>query len=109
LRLFQSTPPRGGDFRAIFKAAGLTLFQSTPPRGGDLCILIVCNYESVSIHAPARGRRLGGLLIVSVLSFNPRPRAGATGKAAQAAKAPRVSIHAPARGRRVSNVADSMP
>ena len=79
LRLFQSTPPRGGDgFNGHKRRTGkhfnprplagatngatggeanVTLFQSTPPRGGDVW------------SKPA---------ILEFLDFNPRPLAGAT-------------------------------
>jgi len=76
-KLFQSTPPRGGDLarlndgessarfnprpragatRHMMKSTGSMPFQSTPPRGGDDVTGLARLYFTVSIHAPARGR-----------------------------------------------------
>ena len=96
---FQSTPPRGGERGASRRVPGAdsfnprpraganqqigrpslsSLFQSTPPRGGEQARIIPSTGESVSIHAPARGRT----------SPVDHPSIGSV-----------VSIHAPARGR----------
>ena len=55
---FQSTPPHGGDLAAEATAPAI-LFQSTPPHGGDTTRFPALLYpQTVSIHAPAWGRRV---------------------------------------------------
>ncbi len=59
-------------------------FQSTPPRRGDLVIVDEASgVEDVSIHAPAKGRLRSHETWVTIRSFNPRPREGATNQAEQ--------------------------
>ena len=76
-------------------------FQSTPPCGGDCRPFLFFHIGPISIHAPLRGR-LGSVIlaafksvfqstppcggdtrittgVISILYFNPRPLAGATG------------------------------
>ena len=76
-------------------------FQSTPPRGGDgRPPALHVRAPKVSIHAPARGRRVHGSSSFQIRRFNPRPREGATGEFTAPCPFHQVSIHAPARGRR---------
>ena len=123
-QLFQSTPPHGG--RLSERAGGAQLssqFQSTPPHGGRLDFHLVNGviYETVSIHAPARGATMDLVFEawgwkVSIHApargatgrrrwrwrngsrFNPRPRTGGDPGPRCRRIAVRVSIHAPARG-----------
>ena len=120
---FQSTPPCGGDLvsrasmsaapnfnpRPLAGATGIVsqggtfynIFQSTPPCGGDATKNQKRRAQTISIHAPLRGRQLqtelanekarfqstppcgGDVIILSsnihIRYFNPRPLAGATG------------------------------
>ena len=77
-RLFQSTPPHGGDvFRHVLDNKH-GRFQSTPPHGGD---------------------RLVHIWLQGLRDFNPRPLTGATlAPIADFMDWP-ISIHAPSRGR----------
>ena len=55
------------------------LFQSTPPCGGDGDIVFIKQQpEVISIHAPMRGRRKRNGPFPCQVDFNPRPHAGAT-------------------------------
>ena len=49
--------PRAGATSVTTSRTRQPLFQSTPPRGGDLYCRAELRPQSVSIHAPARGRR----------------------------------------------------
>ena len=78
--MFQSTPPRGGR-RSPIRACRLQCccFNPRPRAGGDsITKLSWPAYESVSIHAPARGATFSFRRTCTVLIL--------------------VSIHAPARG-----------
>ena len=97
---FQSTPPRGGDVCVFLLASSIIRFQSTPPRGGDRWpqrrpqsrryfnprplagATSVQGSEgfvqTISIHAPSRGRQKGNWPPSRPAYFNPRPLAGAT-------------------------------
>ena len=71
-------PSRGRrNKRAIIRKGNL--FQSTPPRGGDFFSIFFPPFFLISIHAPSRGRRCHSRgLTVDSRYFNPRPLAGAT-------------------------------
>ena len=56
-------------------------------------------FDVVSIHAPAKGRPESCWATRPSISFNPRPREGATPPAGRADPLRSVSIHAPAKGR----------
>jgi len=75
---FQSTPPRGGRPVGAFLYQCAEGFQSTPPRGGRRsCHHPSRAFNTVSIHAPARGATCARPHEVPRRSgFNPRPRAG---------------------------------
>ena len=75
---FQSTPPCGGDRENVTWLVDYYLFQSTPPCGGDIHYHLSINLDSISIHAPMRGRPAQRGPMASILYFNPRPHAGAT-------------------------------
>jgi len=118
---FQSTPPRGGDWARAVPMCTSASFQSTPPRGGDPGPPEKTIPDTVSIHAPARGRQSGLQYTLQTArfqstpprggdpwwctatfpapSFNPRPREGATDVRRARGRGHGVSIHAPARGR----------
>ena len=57
------------------------------------------NALTVSIHAPVKGRRDGRYVGKNVVSFNPRPREGATRRTRSITPSFAVSIHAPVKGR----------
>ncbi len=120
-RMFQSTPPRGGDPSDCVCTRGRGSFQSTPPRGGDHLGFPLCTTDTWFQSTPPRGGDHVHLGVGRhVVGFNPRPRAGATmnpedpltafefqstpprgGDRVPVRRVPagRVSIHAPARGR----------
>ena len=77
--LFQSTPPRGGDpYIPSFQAVVCPDFNPRPLAGATQCWREQGNYQTISIHAPSRGRP-GLQAFQSFLhDFNPRPLAGAT-------------------------------
>ena len=94
-------PARGGDQDSDGAWLALRVFQSTPPRGGatpnraDTIFAI-----NISIHAPARGGD-GALLGISSASYkfqSTPPRGGATGGVKRETTNRIISIHAPARG-----------
>ena len=119
---FRSTPPRGGDARTMRTTAACSGFDPRPREGATHPERAFYVFGPVSIHAPARGRRLKGQLerIANVFRstpprggdlgfrsfcpalacFDPRPREGATRRVLAGPASIRVSIHAPARGRR---------
>ena len=71
--------PLAGATYLCFCPSSVSVFQSTPPCGGDIqCLDDVRIIDSISIHAPLRGRHLE--------TDNPRKIAD-------------ISIHAPLRGR----------
>ena len=76
-------------------------FQSTRPRGRDFRRQRVdVRAAVVSIHAPARARRRNEPQPISaIFGFNPRAREGATSFFYRKARENDVSIHAPARAR----------
>ena len=76
--LFQSAPPRGGDFLRFDFGHATIMFQSAPPRGGD--------GSRTKLDRLDRG-------------FNPRPREGAMLWFCRRLWRVLVSIRAPARGR----------
>ena len=75
---FQSTPPCGGDKVNNVSHATAATFQSTPPCGGDNSQRCCLWIQSISIHAPMRGRRGKPRRNHHTPDFNPRPHAGAT-------------------------------
>ena len=119
---FNSRPREGATEAQRQRREDIVMFQLTPPRGGDLAIRRPGPPSSpVSTHAPARGRRgladarsrdclfqltppRGGdlrrcRLGAARLSFNSRPREGATAIRRPGPPSSPVSTHAPARGR----------
>ena len=99
-RVFQSTPPCGGDYFETIRGPGRRIsihaplrgrlfikhrfpghvqFQSTPPCGGDVRSIMVLISSLISIHAPLRGRPA---VWIDWQTFI------------------KISIHAPLRGRR---------
>ena len=99
--LFQFTPPRGGDKSSAGNKSSSIVFQFTPPRGGDDDQVIhETSAVSISIHAPAWGRREAHSAHFSGHTyFNSRPRVGATHVLCRQYGVFRISIHAPAWGR----------
>ena len=78
-KIFQSTPPCGGDKGRGQKNKPHLKFQSTPPCGGDMSELLgIPKRNIISIHAPLRGRPLWTTEKAGKADFNPRPLAGAT-------------------------------
>jgi len=78
VRVFQSTPPRGGRHdAALSPAQRMFSFNPRPRAGGDVC----------ELGQPSRGN-----------SFNPRPRVGGDTGLWGVLAEPQVSIHAPAWG-----------
>ena len=57
LRVFQSTPPRGGRPRGIRLSSITKVFQSTPPRGGRRCMPVVWRMIFPFQSTPPRGGR----------------------------------------------------
>ncbi len=124
---FNPRPREGATAEGDLHAKLNELFQSTPPRRGDLPRRPGAVRGLVSIHAPAKGRRLalhsgrdlggfnprpregatfpGGLERPQPRCFNPRPREGATHRGAHPPRPAWVSIHAPAKGRQLGQVA----
>jgi len=100
--LFQSTPPRGGDDQARPVLLFPTVSIHAPARGRRLLSIRRQFPLRVSIHAPARGRRTTAARHQAGTGFNPRPRAGATARKRCVQVRAGVSIHAPARGRRLA-------
>ena len=121
-KLFQFTPPRGGDRGVVCEIIDKGLFQFTPPRGGDVFTAVYGLSGDISIHAPAWGRRHGLSNARSIKEFqftpprggdpndkshtgqrtayfNSRPRVGATRDRSAVLERPDISIHAPAWGR----------
>ena len=125
---FQSTPPRRGDRDAAAPNCpgnrfnprpreGATsaarppdsfpgCFNPRPREGATWCGTSYADINSVSIHAPAKGRRVTEEALDDMLRFQSTPpRRGDRRRSAQAAPAKVVSIHAPAKGRREPAVA----
>ena len=78
LRLFQFTPPRGGELRRTNVHTEHNYFNSRPREGANAAAEAKARLCPISIHAPARGR-------TSSRSRREVPQT--------------ISIHAPARGR----------
>ena len=78
----------------------IRLFQSTPPCGGDQAERSTFNEDKISIHAPLRGRPFFSPSSILPSDFNPRPLAGATSLSMVWLPFTLISIHAPLRGRR---------
>ena len=121
-KIFQSTPPYGGDFWFLVVRQHPGRFQSTPPYGGD-ALIKTSSIDSphISIHAPVWGRLdtstdegklqqfqstppYGGdgsrpQNCSSGPDFNPRPRMGATHTNEDFSADFFISIHAPVWGR----------
>ena len=71
-----------------------------PVKGRPGCMFCMFGVHLVSIHAPVKGRRINTINTNdAIVSFNPRPREGATLLLDVAAALIRVSIHAPVKGR----------
>jgi len=120
-RMFQSTPPCGGESTLIIQGRSSCVSIHAPVRGRMPPTEQNPNALRVSIHAPVRGRisgssgRWSGPWFQSTppcggeyaapdqscgqSGFNPRPRAGANPKRRVGQKRGPVSIHAPVRGR----------
>ena len=91
--------PREGATSATGCVRSASRFRSTPPRGGDGVAQGVHVRRVVSIHAPARGRLLGGAGGGGIFEFRSTPPRGGDHLQLLHVLAGRVSIHAPARGR----------
>ena len=122
MRLFQSTPPRGGRRGSGSPASRTCCFNPRPRAGGDRGRAIMNDTNRTFQSTPPRGgrRALRGRPVRPVVRFNPRPRAGGDTSREEQTMAkvefqstpPRggrqdataggaiseVSIHAPARG-----------
>ena len=121
--VFQSTRPRGARHCRLCYNLRVYRFQSTRPRGARHAFFAALSgFQSVSIHAPARGATSGrtvghcqwlcfnpraragrdtadAFLAILALSFNPRARAGRDPDFDHVLRVNvDVSIHAPARG-----------
>ena len=79
-QVFQLTPPRGGDRFAWLPVGGGLRFQLTPPRGGDEKGTNENHNRMISFNSrPREGATLQSLRTPAVRpSFNSRPREGAT-------------------------------
>ena len=75
-KLFQFTPPRGGDRGVVCEIIDKGLFQFTPPRGGDVFTAVYGLSGDISIHAPAWGRRHGLSNARSIKEFQFTPPRG---------------------------------
>ena len=95
IKVFQSTPSRGGrraDHRGRHKGSQ---FQSTPSRGGRPKVLLQQAYDKVFQSTPSRGGRLETHKVPScIVSFNPRPHAEGDKAERDRLKKVLVSIHA---------------
>ncbi len=123
--MFRSAPPRGGRPRGEAAIRTDTRFRSAPPRGGRRPVSTIflrpsievsirapareattrasrastCA-RSVSIRAPARGRRPQTVLPLRSIQFRSAPPRGGDKQHGDAFRGTIVSIRAPARGRR---------
>ena len=70
-----------------------------PVKGRRAISLAMEATSPVSIHAPVKGRPTFAQSCPLRLSFNPRPREGATGTDKERSYWQEVSIHAPVKGR----------
>ena len=74
---FNPRPRAGGDRSASLSGSGIRMFQSTPPRGGRLHL---CQRQCTSLCFNPRPRAGGDQDIADIVTacdcFNPRPRAG---------------------------------
>ena len=97
---FQSTHPRGVRPVEFDDMIHRVIFQSTHPRGVRHSSYVSHQkFESISIHAPARGAT-PGLSVDHVghqISIH-APARGATYRSTVTEETPTISIHAPARG-----------
>ena len=101
---FRSTPPRGSDLSYAAGRPKMGQFRSTPPRGSDEQARRQARSEQVSIHAPARERRMVHDLPPGKEPFRSTPPRGSDCMDAALRGRLHVSIHAPARERRLDAV-----
>ena len=86
------------------------LFQFAPPHGGDSSASRGAHTMTISIRAPAWGRRTISPHLLCAVYFNSRPRMGATGDDLKECYACGISIRAPAWGRLIGGpTSDSRP
>ena len=110
--IFQSTLPQGSD---NILETQLTVGKNFNPRsrkGATSRKLKLIKQKRISIHAPARERRvISSLILCWLLNFNPRSRKGATQLDHKIQNTSCISIHAPARERliAVSSPLDFLP
>ena len=95
---FQSTPPRRGDCRARRGPHRRRRFNPRPREGATSQPRHAIELDSVSIHAPAKGRRVGDWHRRSRFQSTPPRRGDGTDLQRRCD----VSIHAPAKGRQPS-------
>ncbi len=77
IRMFQSTPPRGGRPNLPIEVTGDDVFQSTPPRGGRRAgVPELRGFAEVSIHAPAWGATFACPLAYCAAAFQSTPPRG---------------------------------
>ncbi len=99
LRLFQSTPPRGGRPRSPPAAPPAhTHFNPRPRVGGDPAGGHGHAESCISIHAPAWGATACVRWAAGWSDFNPRPRVGGDERLIDIELPIHISIHAPAWG-----------
>ena len=122
ITIFQSTLPRRERLYLISPAASRTRFQSTlprrerrvqsqyssefskfqstlPRRERHIPTVLPIPYNTISIHAPAKGAtNPSPSCVASTNNFNPRSREGSDHRLANFGKSSHISIHAPAKG-----------
>ena len=99
-KVFQSTPPYGGDLQITKDLYRKSTFQSTPPYGGDQGrssdILNWVKFQSTPPYGGDSNKVFDG---ACGWNFNPRPHTGATPISQADPAVQSISIHAPIRGR----------
>ncbi len=98
-KCFDPRPREGATTVTRNGGTSLKVSIHAPAKGRHLRCRRLQRRPAVSIHAPAKGRRSIGKPPWRCLSFDPRPREGATLDRAVKLHAVLVSIHAPAKGR----------
>ena len=100
ITIFQSTLPRRERLVQSQYSSEFSKFQSTlPRRERHIPTVLPIPYNTISIHAPAKGAtNPSPSCVASTNNFNPRSREGSDHRLANFGKSSHISIHAPAKG-----------